>query len=111
MKVEQIGDWTLEDRLAGGGRPLVILFTNSDLPTSRLLQSEFRRAAEDHPDARFYVIDLLENPSLIAKYSISGIPKVLVFVDGVEVARSSGPMIATTIDRGLGPCRRKGEES
>lgn len=111
MKVEQIGDWTLEDRLAAGGRPLVVFFMNSDLQASPLLQSEFRRAAGDHPDARFYVIDLLENPSLVAKYSISMFPKVLVFVDGVEVARSAGPMIATTIDRVLGPCHQEGEES
>jgi hypothetical protein len=111
VKIEQIGDWTLEDRLAMGGRPLVVMFVESDGQKNPLLRAEFRRVAENHRDAKFYEVDLLENPSLTQKYSIPKPPMTLVFVDGVEVARHAGALIATTINRALGPCRQEGDES
>ena len=32
MRIEQIGDWTLEDRLAVGGKPLVVRFGKDPRP-------------------------------------------------------------------------------
>jgi thiol-disulfide isomerase/thioredoxin len=103
MKVEQIGDWTLEDRLAMSGPPLVVMFFQMDDPKQRRLQGEFRRLAEEHRDARFYEVDLIENPSLAAKYGLATPPTALVFVDGAEVARHVGAQLATMVDRVLGP--------
>ena len=110
MKVEQIGDWTLEDRLATD-RPIVVMFVKSDGQNIRLLRSEFRHLAEEHQDAKFYEVDLLENPSLTDKYQIPDTPLVLVFVGGVEVARHAGTLIAITVDRVLGPCHPEGDDS
>ena len=70
-----------------------------------------RRVAEEHPEANFYEIDLIENPSIKTKYSISAQPVVLVFVDGTEVARHGGPFIGPTILRLFGPCHQEGEEA
>ena len=103
MRVEQIGDWTLEDRLAMHGPPLVVLFSRIDERRQRLLQGEFRRLAGEHPDARFYEVDLVENPSLMKKYSFATLPVVLVFVDGVEVGRHVGLRVSAMVDRVLGP--------
>ncbi len=103
MKVEQIGDWTLEDRLAVHGPPLVVMFFRVDERRQRMLQGEFRRLAEEHRDARFYEVDLVENPSLLQKYSFSTLPVVLVFVNGVEVGRHVGMRVSAMVDRVLGP--------
>jgi thiol-disulfide isomerase/thioredoxin len=111
VKIEQIGDWTLEDRLATSGRPLIVMFVNSDGLKNHLLRAEFRRVAEEHRDAKFYEVDLLENPSLITKYSIPNPPMVLVFVDGLEVARHVGTLIATTVERVLGSRPPEEEDS
>jgi thiol-disulfide isomerase/thioredoxin len=102
VKVEQIGDWTLEDRLAMHGPPLVVMFFRIDERRQRMLQGEFRRLAEEHRDARFYEVDLVENPSLATKYSIATLPMVLVFVDGVEVGRHAGMRVSPMVDRVLG---------
>jgi thiol-disulfide isomerase/thioredoxin len=110
MKVRQIGDWTLEDRLAAGGPPVVVMFLNAEGRADRLRRIDFRRVAGDHPEASFYEVDLIENPSLKAKYSIKLPPTVLIFMDGSEVARHGGPFIASTIVRVLGPCHQEGEE-
>jgi hypothetical protein len=102
MIVNRIGDWSLEDRLARRGKSLVVLFLNSDDPKVGALRKEFTRVAREHRDAEFYEADLVENPSLTAKYSLPQAPMVLVFVDGTEVGRHAGTSIAATVDRVLG---------
>ena len=101
MRIEQIGDWTLEDRLGVGHGPIVVRFmeTGEKAGASR---RDFHRAAKVHPNARFYEVDLVENPTLARRYSIAHAPVVLVFINGVEVARQAGDLMATTVDRALG---------
>lgn len=82
MKVKQIGDWTLEDRLAAGGPPVVAMFLKAEGRSDRLRRENFRQVAEKHPESNFYEVDLIENTSL-------------------------GPMIL----RVLGPCHTEGDES
>jgi thiol-disulfide isomerase/thioredoxin len=109
MRIEQIGDWALEDRLAAGGKPIVVRFFEMGLKSGVTARREFKRVASDHPDARFYEVDLVENPSLAERYAISKTPMVLVFVDGVEVARHVGTLLAPTVDRILGASADEGE--
>jgi thioredoxin-like negative regulator of GroEL len=102
MRIEQIGDWTLEDRLAIGGKPVVVRFmeVGGKGATSR---RDFLRVAKHHANARFYEVDLVENPSLAQRYSITQVPMVIVFVNGIETARQAGDLMATTVNRALGP--------
>jgi thiol-disulfide isomerase/thioredoxin len=111
MKVKQIGDWTLEDRLAAGGPPVVVMFLKAEGRADRLRKANLRLVAEEHPEASFYEVDLIENPSLQKKYSILIPPTVVVFVDGAEVARHGGPFIGPMILRVLGPCPTDGDEA
>lgn len=99
MIIEQVSDWGLEDRLLVRGRPLVALFVQSDEILLAELRAELRQLAREHPGARFCEVDLLENPSLRLAYDIPFTPTVLVFVDGVEVARHAGTRIAGTVER------------
>ncbi len=102
MRIEQIGDWTLEDRLALGGKPLVVRFFELGGKGEVAARKDFARVAAKHPDARFYEVDLVENPSLEERYSISRAPMVIVFINGAEVARQAGNLLATTVNRALG---------
>ena len=101
MRIEQIGDWTLEDRLAITGSSVVVRFmeTGGKAGASR---RDFLKVAQDHPNARFYEVDLVENPALARRFSITQVPMVVVFINGVEVARQTGDLMATTVDRALG---------
>jgi hypothetical protein len=102
MKVPRISDWTLEDRLFLDGPPLVVMFLEADKRAADLRRWEFRRVAREHPDARFVEVDLIENPSMAQRYSITAAPSVLVFIHGVEVARHTGAHLEATVDRILG---------
>src|SRR5258706_7371408 len=106
MRIEQIGDWTLEDRLAAGGKPLVVRFIEFGSKGGETFRREFKKIAVDHPDARFYEVDLVENPSLAQRYSIAKDPIVIVFVDGVEVVRQArSTILAAIVDRAPCPSR------
>jgi thiol-disulfide isomerase/thioredoxin len=104
MNVRQISDWALEDRLAIDGAPLVVLFMESGRRAGDLRRYEFRRVAREHPDVAFVEVDLVENPSLAARYSITDTPVVLAFVRGVEAARHLGGGLEATLGKILGPC-------
>lgn len=101
--VPRIGDWTLEERLSEDGRPVVVMFLGAGGPAPGPSREQFRRLADGRPEARFYEVDLAENPSLQAKYSLSGELMVLLFVDGEEVARHEGSSAVPQIQRVLGP--------
>ena len=100
MRIEQIGDWTLEDRLAVGQEPVVVRFMETG-EKGGASRRDFLRAAKGHPHARFYEVDLVENPSLSRRYSIAKVPMVIVFIHGAEVARQAGDLVGTTVDRAL----------
>jgi thioredoxin-like negative regulator of GroEL len=102
MRIEQIGDWTLEDRLAVGGKPIVVRFFETGGKGDETARKDFLRVAREHPGARFYEVDLVENPSLAQRYQITRAPLVIVFIEGAEVARQAGNLRATTVTRALG---------
>jgi len=101
MRIEQIGDWTLEDRLAIHKTPVVVRFMETG-EKGAASRRDFLRVASEHPQARFYEIDLVENPSLARRYAITQVPMVIVFINGAETARQTGNLMATTVDRALG---------
>jgi hypothetical protein len=101
MRIEQIGDWTLEDRLAINGMSIVVRFMETG-EKGGASRRDFLKVAAEHPQARFYEVDLIENPGLARRFGITQVPMVIVFVNGVEVARQGGNLMATTVDRALG---------
>ncbi len=102
MVVRRISDWGLEDRMAIDGAPVIVLFLESGQRAADIRRWEFRRVAREHPEAAFFEVDLLENPSLSARYAVTTTPVVLVFVRGAEVARHVGSQLETTVGRILG---------
>ena len=104
VKVRQVGDWTLEDRLTAGGPAVVVLFHEAGKRAADIRRYEFRRVAAEHPQAQFLEVDLLENPSLAPRYAIAVSPVVIVFVHGIEVARHVGAQLEETVGRVLGSC-------
>jgi hypothetical protein len=105
----QISDWALEDRLAGDPRPTVVTFVKTGERSPAAVVEELRYLADVYPDARFYEVDLVENPSVEQKYQLRKgpaqlrLPLTLVFVQGVERARHAGPLLVRCVEKALGP--------
>jgi len=60
-------------------------------------------AKEMEPRLRFAKINSDEEPALASRFGIRGIPTLIVFRDGKEVARQSGAMDAGSLKRWLMP--------
>jgi hypothetical protein len=107
MHATQIGDWDLEDRMEIDHRPIVVQFFRTGDKGQDVARAEFEYLSEGYPEAPFYELDLLENPSLARKYRLSRghfmtSPVTMVFVDGIEQTRHVGPLITRTVERILG---------
>lgn len=102
MKATRIGDWQLTERIQTDLRPIVVLFLNSDTDRYTMTRAEFKELALLYPDALFFEVDLLENPSLVQTFNLSLWPTMLVFVGGMEVARQTGSEMIVSVARVLG---------
>ena len=109
MKVTRISDWDLEDRLGMDHRPIVVMFFRTGEIGLRPPREELQYLADSYPDARFFEVDLLENPSLVRKLGLQKrftrfvLPLTVVFVEGVEKARHVGSLLVGVVEQVLGP--------
>jgi len=68
----------------------------------RMMAPHFEEAARRYSQqARFAKINSDEEPNLSARFGIRGIPTLLVFRNGQEIARQSGAMDLGTLSRWL----------
>jgi hypothetical protein len=109
MSVTRICDWDLEDRLAMDRHPIVVMFLKAGDQGMQSPREELQSLAPSYPDARFFEIDLLENPSLIQRLGLRPrflplvLPMTLVFVEGIEKARHVGSLLVGVVEQILGP--------
>lgn len=71
MEAVQFGNWDLEDRLSTDHRPVVVQFVKTGAEDQELAREEFGTLAAAYPEAPFFEIHLLENPSAVRRFSIS----------------------------------------
>jgi hypothetical protein len=108
MKAVQISDWDLEDRLSTDRRPVVVQFAKTGAKDQKVAREEFRTLAGVYPEAPFFEIDLLENPSAARRFSVTrklfdSAPVTVIYVDGVEQTRHIGALLGAPLKRILGP--------
>jgi len=109
MTVTRIGDWGLEDRLGMDHHPIIVMFSRTGENGPHPPREELQYLAASYPEARFFEVDLLENPSLVRKlglqkrFSLLILPLTVVYVEGVEKARHVGSLLVGVVEQVLGP--------
>lgn len=107
-KVRDINDWLLPEELALPGTPVLVLFASTEGWRKDATDLAFLSAASQHGGpVRFFRINVDENPSVLKDHRVRTLPTMVLYVEGQETARRTGPMG----DRAIGEMIARKEKS
>jgi thioredoxin-like negative regulator of GroEL len=89
-KVRETNDWLLTEEIAVPDVPVLVMFEGVDGPRSDARLSFFSAAAQHAGPARFFHVNVDENPSVVDAYQLKKLPCVVLFMESKEIARKTG---------------------
>lgn len=92
-----LSDAALPKFIAFTELPIIVDFWAAWCGPCKTMAPHFANAASQMPDVRFVKVDSDAAPVASARYDIRGIPTLIIFRGGGEVARQSGVMPATQL--------------
>ncbi len=96
--VVDINDANFETEVVNSGIPVVVDFWATWCGPCRKLSPVVEEIAQNYEDkVKFVKVNIEEGMDTAKKYSISGLPSLLVFKDGEAVDRMAGLMPKSTI--------------
>ncbi|HEX7896882.1 MAG TPA: thioredoxin family protein [Planctomycetota bacterium] len=90
MKLLEITDWGLIERLRGSPEPLIVTVVDRLKGRHGPAARRMAELAGEYDGATFLLVDVAENPSLPRVLKFRRLPGVVVYADGRELRRWQG---------------------
>jgi len=92
------------DAAIGGGDMALVKFRTKSCVICRRIEPGLKGMAERMPDTlRVFDVDAEENAALAERYSVHGVPTLILFKNGEEVARCNGFQSASMLRDWVAP--------
>lgn len=89
-KFESLNAVGFEEVVEDGGEHCLVLFSRTSCTVCQSVHAKLETLKDDYPRVPFYEVDVEEQPSLMAKRHLKGVPQTLFFADGEIRARITG---------------------
>lgn len=79
-----------EELVEEEGQHCLVLFTRTSCPVCQSVHATLEALKDEFLAAPFYEVDVEQQPSLLRKYHLKGVPQTLFFADGSVRAHITG---------------------
>lgn len=79
-----------EEIVEDDGEHCLVLFSRTSCTVCQSVHAKLETLKDDYPSVSFYEVDVEQQPSLMAKQHLKGVPQTLFFANGKVQARITG---------------------
>ncbi len=91
MQLKSLNGESFEDVIYNGGRPCVVVFSRQNCHVCQEVVPMVEEISEKYIDkCGFYHVDVEEEKDLFKKFSLKGVPQILLFKDGEYQGKKAG---------------------
>ncbi len=88
--MDKLNKVAFEEIVEDDGETCVVLFSRKSCTVCKAVHPKLDNLEGDYPNIHFYQVDVEEQPSLMAKFHLKGVPQTLLFKNGEVVEKITG---------------------
>ena len=85
------------EQVVDGADALLVDFWGPMCAPCRVLKPHLEQLAHEHPGVRFVAVNAEKETLAAERFGVTGVPTLILFQDGAEVSRLTGPVLPSRV--------------